>query len=154
VGAGIRRKEQVKGLLLIRGENCETRVWDITIDGTEKQAVGLSEKVIGACRQYGMDALLSNHIGVAIEEMALATAHYAHGDRPGTIDVMISASDEAVLIRFRDDGTPFDPVGYSPDDADGPVTDGVALLKTMADDVSYSRQLGFNTTVLRFDRPK
>jgi len=68
--------------------------------------------------------------------------------------VMIFAKDEAVLVRFRDDGTPFDPVGFTPDDSDGPVTDGVTLIKAIADDVSYSRQLGFNTTILRFDRVK
>lgn len=151
----IRRKERVRGLLLIRGESQQqSQIWDITIQSTQQHAIGLSEKVIQSCRKSGMDALLSNHIGVAIEEMAFATAHYAHGDQPGTIDVMISANEEAVFVRFRDDGTPFDPVGYTPDDTAGLVTDGVALMKTIADDVSYSRQLGFNTTVLRFDREK
>lgn len=154
VSAYIRRRENVNGLLLIRDEKEHTQVWDITIDSTEKQAVGLSEKVMRFCTEQGVDARLSNHMGMAIEEMALATAHYAHADQSGAIDVMICANDESVLIRFRDDGTPFDPVGFTPDDFDGLVTDGVSLMKTMADDVSYSRQLGFNTTVLRFDRQK
>lgn len=154
LGVRIRRREKVRGLLLLREDAALRQLWDISIDGTREQAAGLSEKVLRACTAHGIEARLANHIGIAVEEMALAAAHYAHADRPGTIDVMILESGEALLFRFRDDGAPFDPVAFVPDASDGLLTDGIALMRAMADEVSYSHQLGFNTTVLRFDRPK
>lgn len=151
-GAAIRSRENVEGLLLIRKEEGRSPVWDITVTSTRQDAVGLSEEVIRLCRRHSMDPALANHIGLAIEEMALAVAHYAHGDKAEKIDVMISESDGEILIRFRDNGIPFDPVEFTPEGEGGPVTNGIALMKTLVDGISYSRQLGFNTTTLRFSR--
>lgn len=153
IGAYIRRRENVRSLLLLREENESRAVWDITIHATAEEATGLSEQVIGFCLQNGVDPLTSNRMGVAVEEMAVNTASIAHKNRkPGVIDILLHITEDKLIIRFRDDGAIFDPVAYCPQKDEECVTDGIEVVKRMAADIDYARQLGFNTTLLTFDR--
>ncbi len=151
ISGRIRRKEKVKGLLLLREDEEDVKTWNMTIKTSEEDAVGLSEKAVAFCREHGLDETNANHLGLAIEEMAVASIQYAHAGKTGEIDIMVRASREEILIRFRDNGTAFDPVAYKSED-DGLLTDGVALVKAIAKEVDYTRQLGFNLTVIRFAR--
>lgn len=152
IGARTRRREGVSGLLLVREENEQGAMWDVTIDATAQQATGLSQQVIDFCGQNGVDPLTSNRMGVAIEEMAVNTANYAHGSKAGAIDILLRITDEKLIVRFRDDGSIFDPAAYSANEDARFVTDGIQVIKKLASNVDYARQLGFNTTILTFDR--
>ena len=154
LGARIRRREAVHGLLLLHTDNGQETVWDLTINGTPEQAVGISEKIIAFGRAHGGDEKLMNRVGVAVEEMAMATIHYAHKDDPGSIDILLRLSDEALVLRFRDNGTEFNPVAYRADEEDGVLTDGIQVMLSLVDHADYARQMGFNTTVIRFKRPR
>ncbi len=147
--AVVNKKENVKGLLLLRESNDEP-VWDLSITASPEQAVGVAKKVVEFCREHAVEPGLANRLGIGIEEMAMATATHAHCGKEGRIDILIRINNDEILIRFRDNGTPFDPLQYEPSDEDGLITDGISLLKQAANNISYSIQLGFNITVLTF----
>jgi len=153
LGARVKRREHVIGLLLLREENEPGTVWDITINATAEEAAGLSEQVINFCLQNGVDALTANRMGVAIEEMAVNTANVAHKNNvPGAIDILLRITEDKLIVRFRDDGTMFDPAAYGPKEEEGCVTDGIEVVKKLATSIDYARQLGFNTTLLTLER--
>lgn len=153
LGARIKRRENVSSLLLLKEENGRGTMWDITIHATAGEAAGLSEQVIGFCLQNGVDALTANRMGVAVEEMAVNTANIAHKNKtPGIIDILLHITEDKLVIRFRDDGAIFDPAAYCPQEDGECVTDGIEVVKKLAASIDYARQLGFNTTLLTFDR--
>ncbi len=152
MGALIRRKEKVNGILLLRDIRDDEKIWNMTIDANVDGAVGLSEKVVAFCREHNINEALSNKLGLGIEEMAVATSNYAHKSKTGKIDIMIKLCESDIVMRFRDNGDAFDPIEYVADNTGGPITDGIELLKKTASEISYSKQLGFNITVLNFTK--
>ncbi|MBE5782600.1 MAG: hypothetical protein E7329_04700 [Clostridiales bacterium] len=149
----IQKKERLGSVLLLRETNDRDIRYDVTIKATAQQATGLSAHLIAWCTKQGLDARMANRVGVAMEEMAVSTAHYAHGGSDkGVIDVAIRLTDETLEIRLRDNGQAFNPVEYIADENDGCITDGVRLIRQLAKSIDYARQLGFNTTVITFSR--
>jgi len=150
MGRRIQQNEQAHGILLLKENSLDPR-YDATIEASVEQAAGLSERIIAWCTAQGMDALAANRVGVAIEEMAVSTVHYAHHDSgSGVIDVTVQLSGEALQLRLRDNGSIFNPVEYTADANDGCITDGIQLIRQLAGSIDYARQLGFNTTVISF----
>jgi len=151
IGMRICRKEQVSTVLLLKDQPDDHIRCDVTIRAAAQQAAGLSEHIINWCIEQGINALMANRVGVAIEEMAISTAHYAHHDSgTGEIDIALCLADERLEMRLRDNGAVFNPVEYVADENDGCITDGIALIRQLADSIDYARQLGFNTTVISF----
>lgn len=148
----IQKKEQVCRVLLLKESHDEVR-YDVTIKATAQQAAGLSEHIISWCTEHGLDSRMANRVGIAIEEMAVSTAHYAHHDSDkGVIDVALRLTEDTLEMRLRDNGEIFNPAEYAADENDGCITDGVRLIRQLADSFDYARQLGFNTTVISFSR--
>ena len=147
----IQKKEQVHSILLLKEHHDDDVRYDVTIKATAQQAAGLSEHILKWCMEQGLDTRIANRVGVAIEEMAVSTAHYAHHDSgKGVIDVALRLTNGTLEIRLRDNGEIFNPVEYASDENDGCITDGIQLIRQLADGVDYARQLGFNTTVITF----
>lgn len=145
------KRENVRGLLLIREQHDYARKFDFTIAATKEEAVRLSERVL-ALREKGVgNVRLLNRIALVLEEMTVACAHYAHEDGEGLIDFLIYVTDTRVTIQMRDSGRPFNPLEYIPEAHDGCITDSIQLVKKLASRMEYSRQLGFNTCVLSFE---
>ncbi len=149
--AVIKKKEKVSAILLLKEVPEDMKIWNMTIDCTEQQAVGLAKQVVDFCNKHELDTAFSTRLGIGIEEMAVATAHYAHKKTSGKIDIMIQLCSDSVLMRFRDNGSAFDPLDYKTTETEGFMTDGIALLKASADEINYSNGLGFNITVLTFN---
>jgi len=147
----IRGKEQVQGLMLIRAQNDCIHRFDLTIDATKEAAVLLSQKVLEWEGKKATNEKLLNKIALALEEMVVVSAYYAHPDEKGIIDILIHVTDKDVLIQMRDNGKMFNPMEYIPEENDGCITDCIQLAKKMAARMEYSRQLGFNNCVLSFD---
>ncbi len=152
VGAYIGKKENVRPILLLRDAPADSTVWNKTIASTEEQAVGLTHQIVEFCLKHGIDAGFANRLGIGIEEMAVASIKFARKDPRDCIDIMIRLGEDDVLIRFRDNGSSFDPLEYKAEETDGFMTDGIALLKAAADEISYSNPMGFNITALTFRR--
>ena len=148
----IRKKENVQGLLLIRERNDYTRKFDFTIAATMEEAVRLSERVMALEGGAADNTRLLKKVALVLEEMTLASVHYAHADSTGLIDILVYVTDAQVTILMRDNGRPFNPLEYIPEENDGCITDSIGLVKKVASRMEYSRQLGFNTSVLTFEK--
>lgn len=148
----IRKKENVQGLLLIRERDDCICKFDFTIAATKEEAVRLSERVTALEEKAAVNTRLLKKIALALEEMTVASVHYAHADSVGLIDILVHVTDEQVTILMRDNGRPFNPLEYIPEENDGCITDSIQLVKKLASRMEYSRQLGFNTSVLTFEK--
>lgn len=147
----IARREKISGVLLLCEQNGNALQYDITIEASVEQAVGLSEHIIKLCKKHKCDIAVANKVGIAIEEMAVCTACYAHEEeKRGVIDVRLLFGEERLDIYFRDNGKDFNPLAFRADENDGCITDGIELVKLLSNELEYTRQLGFNSTHIRF----
>ena len=147
----IGRKEKINSVLLLKEESTGAIRYDITIEAPIEQASGLSEHIIELCKKHDCDLSIANKVGIAVEEMVVCTAHYAHNEsKRGKIDVRLSFEKEKLDIHFRDNGTDFNPLEFEANLNDGCVTDGIELMKRLPCTIEYMRQLGFNSTHIQF----
>ena len=65
------------------------------------------------------------------------------------IDINVRIAGDEVVVGFRDDGVPFDPTVYTPEEEQGIKLGGIALVKALAESVQYSRLIGLNSTIIR-----
>jgi putative MATE family efflux protein len=147
----IQKKENVQGLLMIRERNDHIRKFDFTIAATKEEAVRLSERVMALEVKSAANTRLLKEVALVLEEMTAASVHYAHADSTGLIDILVYVTDAQVTIRMRDNGRPFNPLEYIPEENDGCIIDSIQLVKKLASRMEYSRQLGFNTCILTFE---
>jgi serine/threonine-protein kinase RsbW len=83
---------------------------------------------------------------VAMDEIVANIVTYGQtGTMAGAIDVWFRRIDEVVEVTVADDGPPFDPLARPDPDVTLPLESrqpgglGIALVKTLMDDVSYER---------------
>jgi len=74
--------------------------------------------------------------------MTVASVHYAHADSTGLIDILVHVTDAQVTILMRDNGRPFNPLEYIPEENDGCITDSIGLVKKLASRMEYSPSAG------------
>ena len=151
-GMQLRRKEPLSGILLIKEEEAGA-LWEVSIPAEVEAAVGVSEQVIAFGRQNGLPPVLSNRIGIAIEEMAVNTAiHGKAKNRNTRLDIRVRLTDDQVIISLRDNGIPFDSSLAPKQEESSLAYGGIELARRIANKFEYSYHLGFNATVLAFDR--
>ena len=148
VSRRVRQKEGVNGILLLPDEQ-DTAAMDLSVPATLQAASGLSQQVIDFCKRQGADEKSATRLGVAAEEMVANTAKYGHAGKHGVIDVLVRRVGDEFILRLRDDGVPFDPSTYHAEESHAFATGGIEVVRRLADEVSYSRQLGFNVTIIR-----
>ena len=153
MGQHLRRREPLTGLLLLREEEAGA-LWEVTIPAEVEAAVGVSEQVIAFGHQNGLPPGLTNRIGVAIEEMAVNTAIHGKTKNKNTrLDIRVRMTDDQVIISLRDNGIPFDPSLAPRQEESSLAYGGIEIARRIANKFEYSPHLGFNATVLVFDRP-
>ena len=151
LGRHIRKKEAAHGLLLLREEEGVSA--DFTIPADIEAAAGLSEQIVDFCRKNGTGKTGAMRMGIAVEEMAVNTARYGGEPKNApTIDALLRFSDQELILRLRDDGKPFDPTQYEPEEKNKFALGGIELVRRLAKDVNYTRQLGFNVTIIKIER--
>ena len=151
-GRQLRRKEPLSGILLIKEEEAGA-LWEVSIPAEVEAAVGVSEQVIAFGRQNGLPPVLSNRIGIAIEEMAVNTAIHGKTKNKNTrLDIRVRLTDDQVIISLRDNGIPFDPSLAPKQEESSLAYGGIEIARRIASKFEYSHHLGFNATVLAFDR--
>ena len=67
------------------------------------------------------------------------------------MDISFTIQDGKYILRFRDDGVPFDPLGQKLNDQELAVG-GIALIRRIATDFQYMRVLNLNHTVVELER--
>jgi len=106
---------------------------------------------------HGVPEEAREEIRLICEEVLVNVISYAYDDdAEHTIEVLASATAEAIAIEFRDHGRPFDPLQVPTPDLNLPPADrpigglGIHLVRSLADRVEYRRQDGAN--LLRVER--
>ena len=150
--AVIRKKETVTGLLLLQRKEKAAPLLDLSIPATVEAAVELSEKLTAFCREHGAGGTGSTCMGVAVEEMAVNTARYGHKKKRGFIDVLLRITEKELVLRLRDDGILFNPVEYRTEEKEEFAVGGIEVVRRLAKDISYTRQLGFNVSLIKIPR--
>ena len=143
-----------KGFMAIP-ERSEGEICDMTVSGSDEQAVDVSKLIIEYCRKEDMDERRANILGLAAEELVSNIGRYGYtspGDRD--IDICLSRNKDIFYLRLRDDGIPFDPAAYEPEDTDLENIGGLRLLKSMSVKMSYMRVINLNNTIIEIDSAK
>ncbi|MDO4536800.1 MAG: MATE family efflux transporter [Coriobacteriales bacterium] len=148
----VARRTNTSPFLLLPSEPDEL-VYDVSIKADEVGASGIARGVRQALESTGVEKVKANRAAVAAEEMVMNGA-ILKSNRKRTVyfDVRVFAQPDGVRITLRDNGAPFDPTQYSPDEQEEFATDGIAVLHALASGVAYRYTLGLNQTIVDLSR--
>ncbi len=142
----IQKKEGVKGILLLKEEKFEGASAEFSIEANSKDAVSLSENLITFCLEHKIRPVNANRIGLAVEEMTVNTAKVNSSEKKvPLIDVFLRISKDEIILKFRDNGKPFDPTSAKSEEE--LAISEIEVLKSMATRIEYIGQVGFNVTL-------
>ncbi|MCL1836130.1 MAG: SpoIIE family protein phosphatase [Treponema sp.] len=102
---------------------------------------------------YGYPPELEDLIFEAVEEIFVNVEHYAYAPETGEVTIGIAAGDE-ILIRFVDNGRPYNPLEAQDPDLDKPLMQreigglGIFLVKKLMDTVNYHRMDDKNVLIM------
>ena len=137
-----------EGFMMIPASR-EGQICDMTIKGSDEEAVNVSQQIIDFCLKERMDHDKANALGIAAEELIANIGRYGYNDsKDKYIDVCLSRTDDKVYLRLRDDGIPFDPVSYEPAEHEEYEIGGLELIKKIAVGISYMRVISLNNTII------
>ena len=140
-----------KGFMAIPEKN-SGQIVDISITGSDREAVRVSEKIIEYCLKDGVSERNARDLGIAAEELIDNIARYGYrGSEDKDIDVCLSKTEGKYYLRLRDDGIPFDPVSYEPEESMEHEIGGLEMLKSMGVKMNYVRALNLNNTVIEVE---
>jgi anti-sigma regulatory factor (Ser/Thr protein kinase) len=99
------------------------------------------------CRAAGLAEPIVLDLRVVAEEVVTNVAKY--GFEPGAapaMELLLSFTEDAALLEFRDHGRAFDPLGQPPPGLDAPLADrpvgglGLTLVRGLVDEAAYARE--------------
>ena len=126
----------------INKHNDDEKVFEHTIHGDVKEAVGLSSDV----QNYLSGNKSATLVSLAIEEMVVNIINI--NENVDTIDVIVKNNNENILISIKDTGIDFNPVVEN----ENLEFDNITMLNKIADKIDYSRVLGLNSTVITINK--
>jgi len=99
----------------------------------------------------GIAEALAHDVRLVSEEVVCnALEHGQPPDSEHEITLEIAIHDDRVTLCFRDDGEPFDPLSQPPPDLEADIENrpigglGVHLIRTLADEIAYTREADRN----------
>ena len=135
---------------ILPGENSGDWL-DLTITASITEATESIKQVQAFCSEKGIPPSLANLISVAAEEMTVNVIK--HGGRSSEwIDICMQIDPEVLRFRIRDNGIPFDPTEYSPEEKDVYSTGGIEIVRKLATNIVYIRAIDMNNTVIEINR--
>jgi anti-sigma regulatory factor (Ser/Thr protein kinase) len=123
---------------------------------TEIHSLEETEAFVKAAEQFclslGENAQTANHIALCIEEISVNVVKHGFtaDEKPHHLAVRLLGREDAWVLRFRDDCTAFDPVGYVP--AGEGESIGLRLVLAIAEKAFYTYSLNMNNLTLRLGR--
>lgn len=145
----VKLKHRDEGILLLPER--EEQVLDFSVVPDLAETSLIPREIIGFC-EGKIDQTWATQMAVAAEEMAFNTIRYG-GKSLKSIDVMLSISDEELLLRQRDNGIPFDPTDYTFDSEQYEYS-GIEAIRALTDKITYLRILDLNNTTLEISLHK
>ena len=101
---------------------------------------------------------IQNEIEIASEEVFTNIVNYAYGQKGGRVKILVSTENE-IIIRFEDNGRPFNPQEQEAPDLNKPINEreigglGLYMVKKIMDRVEYEREDGKNILVITKRKP-
>ena len=114
---------------------------------SRESAVNISKEIISYCEGKGIDRSRSNHVGLALEEMAVIIIDAGFDDgKAHSIDIRLFVKNGESIIRLRDDCKAFGATQRNaimhPDDNLSNV--GIRILNSVAKNINYYSTLDMN----------
>lgn len=147
---GVRAKQQGRSAVLLLPEHKDGKTVDFSIPNTVESAVGAAHQVVGFCEANGVESGIAHRIGVSVEELCVNTAKYAASAKSDMVDIFLKITDDAVILKVRDNGKVFNPTEYI-DDSGREIT-GLKMVRDISSKVDFNRVIGFNTTIVTVDQ--
>ena len=148
----VRRKKGFANLLLLPDVSNEV-VLSATVPVSDVDASGIAHEVKRALDECGAEDDVSLRAAIGVEEMVVNAARFNQGGKRDTrFDVIVSMLPECIQISLRDNGVPFDPTSYEPEESDEFDIDGIQMLNAVATSVGYRFTLGMNQTIIEIGR--
>ena len=126
---------------------------ELSIGNSMEEVMRISSGIykFGRNRNIGQETL--NMLSLCVEEMAGNVVKHAF--KPGEkrwLDLTVVDKPETVIVRIRDNGSPFDPLGY-------PITRegegyGILLIRKLAHNIEYRRSMGLNNLIIHLRKPE
>ena len=107
------------------------------------------------CRQAGLPGSLAFRAQVVLEEIFVNIFKHAYQGRGGLVRVTLRTEKESLGLRVEDQGPAFDPLARETPDLQTRFTQGIpggaglVLLRSMAQDLRYSRREECNILEMR-----
>ncbi len=111
----------------------------------------------GICKDWNISAELTNKLDMCGEEIYANIAFYAYPQTQGDIRVSVQKEDNRIILRFEDDGVPYNPLEKPDPDINLPPEQrplgglGIFMVKEMANDIQYEFTNGSNILTLKFN---
>ena len=109
-----------------------------------------SREIQTFCKERETPARLAGLASLFVEEIAKNTVTYGFQKQQGSIDLRLVIYEDKKIIRFRDDGKPFNPVEWlernHPEDPASGI--GIRMIVAMAKDVNYVSAVGWNNLMI------
>lgn len=132
--------------LLIELPEGDEHFKDITVVDSDQGIAAMAHELMTFCEDHGISSRMAMRVGLVAEEMAVYTR--GHAGRTGPLDIMTRIGGGELVIEFRSEGLPHDPL--KSDELDIP--ENVKLLRGMADSIEYEYLLGMNSTRLKITK--
>lgn len=145
----VKLRNRGEGILLLPER--EEEVLDFSVGPSLEETPHIPRQIISFC-EGKVERSRANKMAVAVEEMAVNTIKHG-GSSLSSIDVMLSVSDDGLVLRQRDDGIPFDPTDYTFDSEQYDYS-GIEAIRTLTDKITYMRILDLNNTTLEIGMVK
>lgn len=130
----------------------EETTLDYSIGNSLEEVMAFREQLFSFCKEHGVGERESKLLGLAVEEIAANIVKYGYRqDRKNYMDISFTIQDGKYILRFRDDGVPFDPLGQKLEKNELAVG-GIALIRRIALNFQYMRVLNLNHTVVELER--
>ncbi len=132
-------------MLAIPYEN-EGSICEMTVSGSDTAAVDTSKVIAAFCAENGVNEEDALMMRLATEEIIANIAEYGYKDRGRKyIDICLKRTADRIILRFRDDGIPFDPTSCTTDSSE--VAHSLEMLKNASLDMKYMRVIDLNNTI-------
>ena len=151
---GKKDNKKYKGIFIF--EEAHVLSCDFTIQNDLENSSQISEEISKFASQHGIDERSKMIVSLASEEIVYNIIKFGYKNNVKSyIDVSLKKIDNTLILKISDDGLPFDPTVYELDNNDEEfLTDGIDVIKKLADKLQYIRVLNLNNTVFELNISK
>ena len=121
---------------------------ELSIGNSMEEVMLISSGIYKFGRNRSLSKDILNTLSLCIEEMAGNVVQHAF--KPGEkrwLDLTIVDKPDTVIVRIRDNGSPFDPLAYLSSGEEKGY--GILLIHKLADSFDYRRSMGLNNLIIR-----